>query len=314
MNGGVNNSCKALCFMGNHLYVGGKFTTAGTVPLTVNYIAKWDGTNWSALGQGLNGSCYAIETDGTNIYVGGKFTMAGTTPCNNIAKWDGTNWTALGSGLNDECHALKVFNFNLYAGGRFTGAGNNSTPLIAKWNLTTPGWSGLSTGLVIKNNVYCICRTITWRYDYITRIGYIYAGGTFANWAWNDGTPRGSKLINVAAWNETNSTWLTEDYDSFVYSTDTGSCYSLCSYKEFLYAGCDIKTSIYNVNYIQSRSLTVPGKGDWTGIGTPDPDLTMFKGFDNTCYTLTVFKKKLVAGGLFMNTSEQNFDCLVKLS
>ncbi|MCB9163613.1 MAG: hypothetical protein H6592_04115 [Flavobacteriales bacterium] len=38
---------------GTDIYVGGTFTTAGSI--TVNHIAKWDGANWSALGSGLNG-------------------------------------------------------------------------------------------------------------------------------------------------------------------------------------------------------------------------------------------------------------------
>ena len=38
---------------GTNLYAGGYFTTAGGVP--ANYIAKWDGSAWSALGSGMNG-------------------------------------------------------------------------------------------------------------------------------------------------------------------------------------------------------------------------------------------------------------------
>ena len=44
-----------------NVYVGGVFTTAGGVP--VNGIAKWDGSNWSALGSGFNtgSNCRAIR-------------------------------------------------------------------------------------------------------------------------------------------------------------------------------------------------------------------------------------------------------------
>src|SRR5712664_2144514 len=60
-----------------NLYVGGGFSYAGGLPAT--NIAKWDGTNWSAIGSGLNGSVTAVAVDGSgNLYAGGSFTMAGT--------------------------------------------------------------------------------------------------------------------------------------------------------------------------------------------------------------------------------------------
>jgi hypothetical protein len=48
-------------------YASGKFTTA-VAP--ANYIAKWDGSNWSALGSGLYGaepytSVYALAVSGS---------------------------------------------------------------------------------------------------------------------------------------------------------------------------------------------------------------------------------------------------------
>ena len=48
---------------GTNLYAGGEFTIAGGV--TANYIAKWDGNAWSALGSGMNGSrlCAGGERD-----------------------------------------------------------------------------------------------------------------------------------------------------------------------------------------------------------------------------------------------------------
>ncbi len=77
-----------------NLYAGGNFTTAGGV--TVNYIAKWDGTSWSALGSGMNGTVYALAVDASgNLYAGGGFTTAGGVAANNIAKWNGTSWSAL---------------------------------------------------------------------------------------------------------------------------------------------------------------------------------------------------------------------------
>jgi len=77
------------------LYAGGSFTTAGGV--TVNRIAKWDGTAWSALGTGMDNdiSCIAIASDGT-LYAGGNFTTAGGVNLNDgAALWNGYRWVGL---------------------------------------------------------------------------------------------------------------------------------------------------------------------------------------------------------------------------
>lgn len=65
----------ALGARGSDLYAAGSFTTGGGLP--ANYIAKWDGTSWAALGSGLNNSAMAMAILGGGLYVGGQFTMAG---------------------------------------------------------------------------------------------------------------------------------------------------------------------------------------------------------------------------------------------
>ena len=46
--------------------------------MPANYIAKWNGSAWSALGSGMNGAVYALAVDGAgNLYAGGEFTTAG---------------------------------------------------------------------------------------------------------------------------------------------------------------------------------------------------------------------------------------------
>lgn len=61
--------------LGN-LYAGGWFTTAGGI--SANYITKWDGSGWSALGSGMDGGVSSLVIDGAgNLYAGGYFTNAG---------------------------------------------------------------------------------------------------------------------------------------------------------------------------------------------------------------------------------------------
>ncbi len=51
------------------LYVAGFFTHVNSVP--VRNIARWDGTEWHALGNGLENPVYALETGGGKVFVGG---------------------------------------------------------------------------------------------------------------------------------------------------------------------------------------------------------------------------------------------------
>jgi len=136
----------ALAFQGDNVYAGGLFTSAGGVAAT--NIARWDGTNWLALGRSVTGSSGLVKTlatDGTNLYVGGSFTNAGGIMVSCIARWDGASWTSLGSGLAQLAiggtgpiagtGAALVFNGNdLYAGGMFVTAGGKVSSGIARWN------------------------------------------------------------------------------------------------------------------------------------------------------------------------------------
>jgi hypothetical protein len=130
----------ALAVSGSDLYAGGVFTTAGGV--NANYIAKWDGSAWSALGSGIAGSAYALAVSGTDLYAGGNFLMAGSVLANCTAKWDGSDWTALGSGIKNvyligsyTVNAMAMSGTDLYVGGWFDSVGWKVSPYLAKANL-----------------------------------------------------------------------------------------------------------------------------------------------------------------------------------
>src|SRR2546426_3380503 len=95
----MNDGVLALAVSGSDLYAGGEFTTAGGS--AANYIAKWNGSSWAALGSGIDsGLVSALAVSGSDLYAGGYFGSAGGSAANSIAKWDGSSWTALGSGMN----------------------------------------------------------------------------------------------------------------------------------------------------------------------------------------------------------------------
>ena len=160
---GLNAPVDALTVLSNSIYPVGQFyeaTNANNSVLSTLRIARWDGTNWSALGSGLNGYGYSVVAMAGNIYVGGEFTTAGGNTAKNVAKWDGSSWSALGTGLNGNVYGLAAAGTTLYAGGAFTLAGATSVSRMAKWDGVS--WSALETGVentvnslaAFGNNVY----------------------------------------------------------------------------------------------------------------------------------------------------------------
>jgi hypothetical protein len=65
----------ALVVSGSDLYAVGRFEHAGGS--AASQIAKWNGSNWSALGSGMNADVFAVAVSGSDLYAGGLFTRAG---------------------------------------------------------------------------------------------------------------------------------------------------------------------------------------------------------------------------------------------
>jgi len=143
---------------GPALYVAGQFTSAGGTPAA--NIAKWNGQNWSPLGQGILGVIDAIEVfddgSGPALYAGGAFGIAGGIVANRVARWDGSSWSPLGSGTSNSVYDLEVFDDGsgpaLFAAGVFVLAGGNAANHIAKWD----GAQWLPVGAGVSNTAYCM--------------------------------------------------------------------------------------------------------------------------------------------------------------
>jgi hypothetical protein len=145
----------ALAVSGSDVYVGGEFlwaTNIGGAAVTVNRIARWDGSNWSALGQGMDNIVWALAVSGSNVYAGGEFTKATNAgpvavTVNRIARWDGSSWSALGSEVNSRVNALVASGNDLYAGGDFffLTTGGSVASYIAKWDGNS--WTNLGSGV-----------------------------------------------------------------------------------------------------------------------------------------------------------------------
>jgi len=202
---GLNNQVIALAWHNGELYVGGEFTKAIEAgqwdencqcydDLTVDHIARWDGTNWHPLEAGVTGgggSVRALASAGSNLYVGGYFTYAINNlydaegniigedyvyEARRIAKWTGSTWESLNLGIGNNGSGVSALAWdgnNLYVGGSFTHANNIElydvlVNRIALWDGT---WHPLQGGGITDNyeNVYAL----TWDGN------SLYVGGTF---------------------------------------------------------------------------------------------------------------------------------------
>jgi hypothetical protein len=88
---GLDSNVDALAVSGTNLYAGGMFTMISAQNLLdrkpANRIARWDGSQWSALGSGLSGTVDALAADGAgHLFVVGSFTTAGTNASLAIAQ------------------------------------------------------------------------------------------------------------------------------------------------------------------------------------------------------------------------------------
>lgn len=172
---------------GSNLFVGGGLTQAGGS--SANYVARWDGSNWTTLSNGTDYFINVLLIQGSTLYAGGDFTSAGSSVASFLASWDGSNWQPLidaGNGLNQQIYTLLGDSTDLYAGGDFNTAGNISANRIAHWNGNN--WNTLGSGM-------------NGRPLAMTRVGSsLYVGGTFT-------TAGGVTTNRIAHWNGSN--WST---------------------------------------------------------------------------------------------------------
>jgi hypothetical protein len=287
---------------GAGLYVGGQFETVGG--LTVNNIARWDGTSWSSLSgpsqTGMHGgvSALTVYDDGTGakLYAGGWFDTAGGVHANAVAQWDGVSWSALigpaGNGVDLYVDTLGVHDdgsgFALYAGGHFTTAGGVTVNRIARWDGVA--WSALSgpSGTGMGTGGY---------YDQVLSLGTfddgtgpaLYAGGAFT-------TAGGVPANRIARWD--GSAWSALP-DSSLAAGLPGDVRALAVYDDgtgpALYAGGGFATTAAGL----SNHIARWDGSAWSVLSGP-----LATGVDGAVEALAVYDDglgpALYAGGTFV--------------
>jgi hypothetical protein len=147
LEGGIEQT--ACDFLGTYrgdVIAGGSFATAGGVPAP--NIARWDGTQWHAMGTGTPDpySVKAIvEYDGM-LLVAGSFTQMGGVSAPGIAAWDGAAWRSFPS-PNVAPISMAVCRGELYVGDDWSPA------RIHKWNGST--WEA-TPGLMNDGGVFAL--------------------------------------------------------------------------------------------------------------------------------------------------------------
>jgi len=92
------------------------FEFAGGV--SVQFIARWNGTSWQAVGGPMSNQVRALALSGGDLIAGGAFNLANGVYSPKVARWDGAVWQALGSGLPPPgAYSLSEFRGEPIAGG-----------------------------------------------------------------------------------------------------------------------------------------------------------------------------------------------------
>lgn len=145
----TNAGVWSLASWNGDLYVGGNFRATGG--FTVDYLGRWDGVAWHALGAGVDGVPRAILPAGDRLYVGGRFSMAGGQNVGAVAFWTGETWNGMNDGLAHVIEpldplattlALAAYDGSILIGGEFETAGDRVSMNFAQWRSTHPDLDG----------------------------------------------------------------------------------------------------------------------------------------------------------------------------
>ena len=245
---GLDGDVNTIVISGTDMYVGGSFTRAG--PIAANYIAKWNGSSWSALGAGVDFHVLALARQGNTLYVGGRFTSAGGNTAHYIAQWDtsGQTWSPLTSNSREgvgggAVNALAITGTQVYVGGYFTRVGWPDGPVtdyFAVWNTNTITWTTVNPGL--KGDVHAVA---------VHGID-VYVGGRF----YRSGS---SNFDGLARWDTVGNQWS-------AISGASANVYALAMSGDDLYVGGTFAPNrIRRLNTLDNTWLPMTG-GVYGGV------------------------------------------------
>ncbi|MBI5297812.1 MAG: S-layer homology domain-containing protein [Chloroflexi bacterium] len=314
--GALGAGVNVIATSGTDIYVGGNFTNAGGMS-AADYVAKWNGSAWSALGNNgaanngsiTGGYVNALAVSGTDVYVGGLFTdvnnggsVLGTADF--LAKWDGANWSALGSNgangaFNQAVYSILVNGTDVYVGGYFTNAAGLATAdYLAKWdgaNWNALGDNGAGNGAIPNKSGPFV-------FSLAMQAGNLLAGGYF--WDVNDGNTPQLQADYLAQWDGTHWSALGVTANgALVNGYESSQTYAILVNGTDVYVG----GNFYNVS---NHGLNIPEAdgivkwdsltGDWSALGSNGAGDGAIAG---TVASLALSGTNLFVGGTFNNAA-----------
>jgi hypothetical protein len=216
LTGGNNPFGYTLAVYNDELYVGGQFEQAGNVNTT--NIARWDGTNWSAVGNMEGGSVRKLIVYKQKLIAGGLFTGVNGLTTGHIASYDGNNWSSLGSFDNLELKStgvvrhMAVYKDVLYISGDFS-TDNGSVSELITWN---------GTQLNDFGRAFSLYQNLIHELSVVN--GLLYIGGSFRNVV-------ASQTNSILQWD--GDTW------GIMSEGVTGTVLSIILYNNIIYIGGD---------------------------------------------------------------------------
>lgn len=109
---------RCLAIFGSDLIVGGHFGSMSGVGST-QYIAKWNGSAWSAMGAGITTTgnfVRSLYVLGSELVVGSTLANGATDAGDYIQKWTGSAWASFATGFNGIVAAIGEYRYNWSCG------------------------------------------------------------------------------------------------------------------------------------------------------------------------------------------------------
>jgi hypothetical protein len=276
----------------NSVFVGGRFTAAGGVP--VSGIARWDGNSWSNVGGGLDDcrgifcypTVYALEVRGKELYAGGNFASVGGVPANRVARWDGDKWSALGGGIQicdrfNDCvtvWSIAATDSELYAVGRIVtdvaiyGA-TATLESFTKWDGNIWAILGGVSGASHSLSLYAIEATDS----------RVYVGGVFS-------LAGVLGANNVASWDGNNWVAMGSGVQGCINAAATASCapfvYTIAASGNDVYVGGNFTSA----GDVSAKCLAKWDGSKWTPFG---------EGANGPVYKIAIYGNSIYVGGKF---------------
>ena len=157
LGNGLNGPIKTMVSIGSDLYAAGTFTFADQQ--IANGVARFDGTQWNALGAGPGMTRVETAAVFNGQLVVGGFTGT-TSQLARVSRWDGVSWSTMGTLTGTQVDLLRIVDGSLYAA---------ASGLVYRWNGL--GWQSMSPNAV-RLHMFGFPETVT---SIVSKAGVLYA-------------------------------------------------------------------------------------------------------------------------------------------